>query len=182
MSTAPRLITAEEFARRPNPDDDSKEELVRGEIETTPLAKAMHGYVHGTVATLIGNFVDPRSLGWVMMSSGVILDRDPDTVRGPDVSYYSKERLPEVPEEWAEIPPDLVAEVLSRDDYPGKVRDKITQYIACGVRLVWLVDPQSRTVTVYAGKLPGTKLGELDSLEGGDVLPGFKSRVAEFFP
>src|SRR5205823_901483 len=158
--------------RRPQPADGSKEELVRGEIETMPPPKLRHGYVQGNVYWLLQNFVKPKGLGWVIVESGVILDRDPDTVRGPDVFFYSNSRLAALPEEYGEIPPDLVVEVLSPDDRPGKVRDKIAQYLAAGVKLVWLADPAARTVTVYAGTLPGTKLGESDTLDGRDALPG----------
>lgn len=180
-SVAIQLMTAEEFARRPQPADGSKEELVRGEIEIIPPPKTRHGYVQGKVYWLLQNFVHQKGLGWVILESGVILDRDPDTVRGPDVFYFSKKRLPELPSDYAELPPDLAVEVLSPDDRPGKVRDKVSQYLASGVKLVWLVDPQSRTATVYAGKLPGKKLGESDTIDGGRVLPSFTARVADFF-
>lgn len=176
-----KLMTAEEFARRPEPADGSKEELVRGEIETMPPTKGRHGFVQVRFARIIGNFVDEHRLGWVVTESGVILDRDPDTVRGPDVSYYSLARHPQPPGDYFAIPPDLAVEVLSPDDRPGRVRDKIAQYVAAGVVLVWLADPEARTVTVYTGTLPGTKLGEADTIDGGTVLPGFTARVADFF-
>jgi Uma2 family endonuclease len=176
-----KLMTAEEFARRPEPADGSKEELVRGEIETMPPTRVRHGHVQGNAYMLLKSFVKSRDLGWVVVESGVILDRDPDTVRGPDVSFWRKERMPELPEHYGEIPPDLVVAVLSPGDRPGRVRDKVTQYLASGVKLVWLVDPETRTVTVYAGKLPGAKLGETDSLDGGEVLPGFTARVSDLF-
>jgi Uma2 family endonuclease len=178
---AMRLITAEEFALRPDPVDGSKEELVRGEIETMPPTKGRHGLVQGLTYWLLQNFVKPNRLGWVVVESGVVLDRDPDTVRGPDVSFYSLGRHPQPPEDYFEIPPDLAAEVLSPDDRPGRVRDKIAQYLASGVKLVWLVDPETQSVTVYAGTLPGHKLSDTDTLDGGDVLPGFTARIADFF-
>jgi Uma2 family endonuclease len=177
-----KLMTAEEFARRPQPADGSREELVRGEVETMPSPKGIHGIVQVRFSRKIGNFVDDHKLGWVASESGVILDRDPDTVRGPDVFFHSLARQPAPPEDYFEIPPDLAVEVLSPDDRPGKVRDKITQYLVSGVRLVWVADPESRTIIVYSGKLPGTKLGEADTIDGGDVLPGFTARVADFFP
>ena len=180
-SVVVHLMTAEEFARRPQPADGSKEELVRGEIEKMPPTKGIHGIVQLRFGRLIGNFADEHRLGWVVTESGVVLDRDPDTVRGPDVSFYSNARQPNPPEAYFEIPPDLVVEVLSPDDRPGKVRDKIAQYLASGVKLVWVADPQTRSVTVYPGTLPGSKLSESDTLDGGTVLAGFTARVADFF-
>jgi Uma2 family endonuclease len=131
---------------------------------------------------VIGNYAAPRKLGWVTSNdAGVILERDPDTVRGPDVAFWSILRQPEVPEGYFEIPPDLAVEVLSPDDRRSKVRDKIREYLANGVTLVWLVDPESRAVTVYARTLRGMELDTTDTLDGGDVFPGFSCQVADLF-
>jgi len=115
----------------------------------------------------------------VVVESGVILERDPDTVSGPDVSFYSIARHPEPPDQYFEIPPDLAVEVLSSDDRRPKVREKIREYILKGVKLIWLVDPESKTVTVYSGSLRGTEFDESETLDGGEVLPGFSCVIAE---
>jgi len=109
------------------------------------------------------------------------MERDPDTVFGPDVAFCSIARHPERPEGYLEIPPDLVVEVLSPDDRRKKVREKIKDYVKGGVKLVWLVDPEVKTVTVYAGSLRGTELDEMETITGGEVLPEFTCKVAEFF-
>lgn len=176
------LITAEEFGRMPDPPDGSKQELVKGVIVTMPPPKPRHGHAQLEVGALLRAVVKPARLGWVVTESGTLLDRDPDTVRGPDVAFYSIARQPVLPDEYFEIPPDLAVEILSPGDRRGAVREKIREYIAAGVRLVWLVDPETRTVLEYRGSLRGTEYDEADTLTGGDVLPDFSCRVADFFP
>lgn len=175
------LLTAEEFGRRPEPADGSKEELVKGVIVTMPPPKARQGMTQLRIGWLLMNFVEPNRLGWVVTESGTIIDRDPDTVRGPDVAFYSITRQPALPDDYFEIAPDLAVEVLSPGDRRGAVRDKIREYVAAGVRLVWLVDPDARTVLVYRGSLRGIEFDETDTIDGGDVLPEFTCRVADFF-
>jgi Uma2 family endonuclease len=178
---ATKLITAEEFMNMPEPADGSKQDLVRGEIVTMPSPKGMHGIIQSKVDRLIGNFVDEHRLGWTVTESGVILERDPDTVRGPDVAFYSIQRQPNPPEDYFEVPPDLAVEIRSPSDRPGRIREKIRDYVANGVRLIWVVDPADRTVTVYAGRNRGVVYDESDTLDCGDVLPGFSCQVSQFF-
>ena len=180
-AVATKLITAEEFAKMPNPADGSKQELVKGEIETMPPPKGRHGLVQGEIYAILRDFVKPKKLGWVVVESGSVIETDPDTVRGPDVSYYSISRHPQRPDGYFEIPPDLAVEVLSPDDRRSKVREKIREYVAAGVGLIWLVDPEDHTVMVYNGTLRGIQLDEADTIDGGNVLPGFSCHVAEFF-
>lgn len=167
-----KLLTAEEFAARPEPLDGSKEELLRGEVITMPPPKYRHGLIQLQIGYLLKCFVIPRKLGWVVVESGMVIERDPDSVFGPDVAFTSIERHPNRPEGYLEIPPDLVVEVLSPDDRRKHVREKIKD---------WLVDPEMRTVTVYAGSLRGTEIDEAETITGGDVLPEFTCKVAEFF-
>jgi Uma2 family endonuclease len=182
MSTAAvKLITAEEFGRMPEPADGSKEELVKGVIVTMPPPKGRHGYVQLAIGAILRAFVKAGRLGWVVTEAGTILSRDPDTVRGPDIAFYGIARQPTPPGDYFEIPPDLAVEVLSPDDRRPAVREKIREYINAGVRLVWLVDPETRTVLVYRGSLRGTEYDEADTLDGGDVLPEFTCRVADLF-
>ncbi len=91
------LITLSEFEKMPNPDDGSILELVRGEIVVVPPPKGKHGIVCQRMGRFLGNFVDPQKLGWVTTNdAGVLLERDPDTVRGPDVAFWSIKRQPEL--------------------------------------------------------------------------------------
>ncbi len=175
-------ITIEEFSRMPDPPDGSQLELIRGEIVALPPPKGKHGLVCAEIARLLGNFVKPARLGWVTTNdSGVILDRDPDTLVGPDVAFWSIARQPAIPADYFEIPPDIAVEVLSPNDRRKDVREKIKEYVQNSVKLVWLVDPDTRTVMVYPGSLRGIELDEADTLTGGEVLPGFSCKIAELF-
>jgi Uma2 family endonuclease len=86
-----------------------------------------------------------------------------------------------MPEGYFEIPPDLAIEVLSPNDRRTDVRAKIKDYVFHSVPLVWLADPETKTVMVYRGSMRGTELDESDTLDGGDVLPGFSCKVADLF-
>lgn len=177
-----KLMTVEEFEKLPDPPDGSKLELVRGEIVVMPPPKARHGICCSRVGRLLGNHVDTQTLGWVTTNdTGVILERGPDTLRRPDVALWSITRQPTMPEGYFEIPPDLVVEVLSPGDRRGDVRAKVKEYLLHGVPLVWLVDPEARTVTVYQGNLRGTEFDEADVIDAGPVLPGFSCKVADLF-
>lgn len=181
-TVAAKPITIEEFSRMPDPADGSRLELVRGEIVVMGSPKARHCICCSKIDRRLGNFVEAGNLGWVTSNdTGVILDRDPDTMRGPDVAYWSIARQPTMPEDYFEIPPDIAVEVLSPDDRRKAVRDKIKEYVKHGVKLVWLVDPDTRTVTVYQGSLRGSELDESETLTGGEVLPGFTCKVADLF-
>ncbi len=181
MTTITQFITAEEFAAMSPPVDGSKQELVRGEIVTMSRPKPRHGFVQANIGALLIHYTKPNRLGWVFLESGVILEREPDTVRGPDVCFYSITRLPDVPDDFFEIPPDIVVEVLSPNDRRRAIQEKISEYITAGTTIVWVVDPVTRTVMVYAGSTRGVEHGEDDIITGGDVLPGFACKVAEFF-
>ncbi len=176
-----KLVTAEEFAAYPEPLDGSKQELLRGEVITMPPPQGLHGGTQALIAHLLLSVVRPRKLGWVRTESGMRMERDPDSVFGPDIAFLSISRFPTPPEGYIEIPPDLVIEVLSPEDRRKHVREKLKNYVKNGVKVVWLVDPEMRTVTVYAGSLRGTELDEAETINGGDVLPEFSCKVAEFF-
>ena len=178
-TTATRLLTAAEYMALP--DDGTRTELVRGEVIEMSRPKGEHGLVQFQIGYLLKSFTKPRKLGWVLGESGVQTEFDPDTVRGPDVFFVSLERCPTRPKEWFTIPPDLVVEILSPGDRPGETRAKVREYLDSGVGLVWVVNPETKSVTVHAGSAPGTKLAETDTIDGGDALPGFTCVVADFF-
>jgi Uma2 family endonuclease len=182
-TTTKKLLTIEEFARRPEPIDGSKEELVRGEVVTMPPPGFLHGIVQLNVATLLKTFAKASKLGRVTVESGVITEEGPGSVRGPDVAFWSYERLPadHVPVVYANVAADLCVEVRSPTNTPAKTTEKVREYFTSGVRLVWVVDPEERVVTVYHGPGDGRVLWEDATLTGGDVLPGFSCPVAEFF-
>jgi len=187
MSTvaAPARMTAEEFAEWvPRPEKaDRWFELVRGEVIELPPPMKPHGRVCVRVGFLLEGYVRQRNFGYVTGNdSGVILERDPDTVRGPDVALYEDARsFEELHPKYGEVPPRLAVEVMSPSDRIGRVMDKVSDYLRNGVALVWLVDPEVRNVTVYRPeRTPEVVKGDQDLL-AEDVLPGFRCRVSDFF-
>jgi Uma2 family endonuclease len=177
------LLTAEEFAQLPEPADGSRQELVKGVIETMPPPRFEHGYVQMVVGSLLSQFARQNHLGRVVGPTGLQTETSPDTVREPDVAYWSFERLPAgVPiETYPTVPADLVVEILSPGELYGRIQQKISEYLAAGVRLVWAIDPQSKTVSVHRPASSVRVVAENEALSGDDVLPGFSCRVAELF-
>src|SRR5262245_30352519 len=180
MSTVgQRLLTAEEFSRLPEPVDGSRQELVRGVIETMPPPGTYHGVCCARLGRRLGNFVEDNRLGHLASNdSGFITERDPDTVRGPDLSFWRRERLPELPSQgYVTIVPDLVVEVISPNDMFARVQRKLQHYLKHQVKLIWVVLPEDRSVTVYRpGQAPAT-LTDSEVLSGEDILPGFTCPV-----
>ena len=183
MSTvATKPMTAEEFFLTEE-YEDGKYELVKGEIEFMPPPGFRHGEVQLAVGSLLRVHALRNKLGRVVTESGAVTERDPDTVRGPDVSFYSAGRLPFGVEiiAYHNLPPDLCVEVRSPSDTKSELRAKAHEYLAGGVRLVWVVDPDDCTVTVYDSKLKSTVLEAEAILTAETILPGFTCTVADFF-
>ena len=177
-----KLLTADDLLRLDS--EGVRGELIRGVLcETMPT-----GFEHGTIVVnltvLLGAFIKPRRLGRLTASdSGVWLERDPDTVREPDIAYFSAEKMPPGVRVtgYAEVAPDLVVEVVSPDDSMREVNDKALMWLSYGVRLVWAVHPSTRTVDVYRRGRPASTLTADDTLDGLDALPGFTCAVRDVF-
>jgi len=177
-----RLLTAEELLRLSS--QGVRGELIRGVLcETMPT-----GHQHGTIVTnlviLLGNFIKPRKLGSLTASdSGVWLERDPDTVREPDIAYFSAAKIPleETVAGYAEVVPDLVVEVASPGDTSREINDKALMWLSFGARLVWVAHPDRRTVDVHRANHPVVTLSDAEALDGLDVLPGFTCEVQHIF-
>jgi Uma2 family endonuclease len=182
-ATATQLITAEEFMRMPNPEDGSRQELVRGKVITMPSPFWNHGKIAGNIYFQIRTYLRENPIGQVVVEGGVITQRDPDTVRGPDVSFMSNKRLPpgQTIEGYAEGAPDLCVEVLSKANTPAKIDKKLVEYFGGGSKLVWIVDPKGKTVRVHRSPKRSRLVKVDETLDGGDVLPGFTCAVADFF-
>ena len=179
---SPKLLTAEHLYSIP--DDDHRYELDAGRLVVMEPPFFDHGMVTMRVAVTVADFVAKGRLGAVVCGdSGFVLRRGPDTVRGPDVAFVRAERVPrgEAAHRFFEGAPDLAIEVLSRNDRPGVTRKKVGNYLEAGSRAVWVLDPRACTVVVHvAGKEPRI-LGVDDTIDGGDVLPGFRAPVRAFF-
>jgi Uma2 family endonuclease len=179
-----KLLTAEEYLSLPE-DPGTRYELVRGELVDVGFATAAHGWIVRLIFRLLDDFVEQEGLGQVFSDGvGFLVARDPDTVRGPDVSFVSAARVAAtgIPVGNWPFAPDLAIEVVSPGDRRNKVLEKVTEYLSGGSRLVWVVWPTTRSVTVYSSDGLVRTLGPDDELDGGDVLPGFQVRVADLFP
>jgi len=165
------------------PDNGMRRELVRGEVREMAPAGGEHGSTSMDVGIRLGIFVIENRLGRVFAAeTGFIIERDPDTVLAPDCAFVRADRVPRpMPRGYLPLAPDLAVETLSPDDRPGEVRDKIDRWLAAGVRQVWVIDPRRRTVSVHRPESPPRVLEEGGSLDGGDILPGFRAKVADLF-
>jgi Uma2 family endonuclease len=176
---ATRLVTVDEFAAMPL---DGLWELVDGEmIEVSPNA-GRSGWIGGRFVTHLTEHVRPDRLGWVFPAdTGFVLFDDRATVRSPDAAFVRLDRLPELPDAFVPVAPDLAVEVLSPSDRMADAMSKVAMYLQAGVCLVWLVDPDARTITVFRPDAAMNMLSAGDTLDGGDVLPGFAVPVVDFF-
>ena len=144
-----------------------------------------HGMICGRLARFLGNFTDEHALGEVVTNDSFVrTSRNPDTVLGPDIAYYSYLRLPKghVPEGISDVPPELVAEVRSPSDLWTDVFAKVVEYLNAGVSAVLVIDEASRTVSVCRPDGSQQTIPQSDDLAIPDVLPGFSVPVARLFP
>ena len=175
------LLTIEQFSKIVA--NGSRYELSRGElVPMTPVSFAPGKTVSNLLGLLIP-FVNRENLGTVGPEIGFRLSRVPDTLRAPDIAFVAKHREPQGPAafKFAEIAPDLAVEVLSPEDSASEVLRKTEEYLAAGVRLVWIVDPATQTVTVYRSLDDVRVLIAAQDLDGGDVLPGFRTKIRDIF-
>jgi Uma2 family endonuclease len=180
-----RPMTAEEFydwANRPE-NRNRPSELERGEIVQMSRPGMRHGFICGNVARILGNFALRRGKGFVCANdTGVVVERNPDTVRGPDAMFFEgAPRLEEMSERYGEKPPLLAVEVLSPNDTTGKVMRRVREQFRFGTRLVWVLDPDARNVIVYRPGKEDYIVEQGEELTGDDVLADFRCPVGDFF-
>ncbi|MGH7700047.1 MAG: Uma2 family endonuclease [Gemmatimonadales bacterium] len=159
---------------------DKRVELVRGVLVVREPPGYVHGEVTARVTRALMDHADAHDLGRVLAGDpGFQLATDPDTVRGPDVAFVRRERLPHPsPPGYAGFAPDLVVEVLSPGDRPGDVLGKVAEWISAGTRLVWVIDPERRLARVYRDDGGETLVTADGGLDGEAVLPGFSCSLA----
>jgi Uma2 family endonuclease len=173
------LMTADDLDRVP---DDERGELLRGVMLPVAPVRRVHWKVTGKFDRSLGNYADANRLGDVGPEAGFLLERDPDTVLAPDISFVAAGR--EWPDDalgWPEMAPDLAVEVLSPSNTRREIALKVEIYLRAGVRLVWVADAEARTVVVHAAGRPPRTLGVGDALDGEDVLPGYRLPLADLF-
>jgi Uma2 family endonuclease len=178
----PRLVTADELFRMPG--DGVRRELVRGEVREMSPAGSRHGRIGARILASLQVHAASGGLGEVYNSeTGFRLFSNPDTVRAPDVAFVSRSRADEVGdiEEFWPGPPDLAVEVVSPTDSFGDVDEKLSEYLSAGCRMVVIVNPGRRTAAVYRSLNDIVLLTENDSIDGGEVVPGWTLPLRELF-
>jgi Uma2 family endonuclease len=184
MATRPRL-TAEDLRRIS--EGDARYELVNGDILELPRVNALHARVMIRVGRLLDEWVDAHGGGVVFggdLSVVLHLPYDAERLRLVDIAYFCSERLPleKIPEKWLPGAPDLAVEILSPSDRSADTQQKVRDYLEAGARMVWIIAPEVKTVTVYRADGSARLVKEHEQLDGDDVLPGLAIPLAKVFP
>lgn len=181
-ATQTKLITAADLWEMPY--DGFRYELVRGELHKMSPAGSEHGAIIVNLSTLLKTYVKAHRLGVVFAAeTGFRIAESPDCVRAPDIAFVRRERLPSsgLPKGYWPGAPDLAVEVISPNDRLYEVDEKIEDYLAAGTLLVWVIYPKKQSVTVYeTAREPRVLIGA-ETLDGGEVVPGFECRITEVF-
>ncbi|MPZ23273.1 MAG: Uma2 family endonuclease [Dehalococcoidia bacterium] len=182
VATSGRMMTADELVVLP--DDGLRHELLEGELLSMAPSSDGQGLVAGTIAVLLGAADLQTGRGRVLVAdTGYRLASHPDTVLAPDVAFLLKARVRPASERKGFPPgaPDLAVEVLSPSNSASEMARKVDHYLRAGATLVWLVDPERRSVAVYQRGGETRFLREDDEIDAGELIPGFRRRVADFF-
>lgn len=178
-----QAVTAEQLWEMPE-KPGVRYELVDGEVVEVPGTGGLHSLIAGSLYRMIHGHATENDLGVAFHdNTSYLLRRSPDLVRIPDVSFASWERIPVggVPEGYLPFAPDLAVEIVSPNDRADDVHDKVREYLDAGIRMVLVLWPKHRSVSVHEPGLVACELGPEDELDGGDVLPGFRVRVGDLF-
>ena len=180
MTTTLQRSTASELFAMPH--DGFRYELVKGELRKMSPAGTGHGAVVWNLSALLAPHLRGIGQGFGA-ETGFKLAADPDTVRAADIAFVRRERIPEtgIPDNFWETYPDLAVEVVSPGDRYAEIEEKVGDWLNAGVRAVWIVNPKQRSVAIYHSMNDVTHLSEGDELDGGEVAPGFRCKVAEIF-
>jgi Uma2 family endonuclease len=182
MATVEKLVTAEQFLE--SADDGRCRELVGGRIVVMNVPGFRHGEICSNIVHHLGSFVRQNELGRVLSNdSGIVTARDPDTVRGADVAYYSFARVPQEsrPAGYPDVAPEMVFEVTSPGDRWAEITGKVSEYLGAGVLVVCVVDPKSRTVVAHYAERSPDKFREDDEFQIPGILPGWRIAVRSLF-
>jgi len=180
MSTTTEITTAEQLLAA---GERGRCELIRGRLIMMSPAGGRHGRCAQNLAIAFGAFVKQHKLGVTFTAeTGVLIERDPDTVRAPDFAFITAARADQADTPgFIPIAPDLVAEINSPDDRASDVLEKVRLWLAFGVKIVWVVDPKTRTVTIHEPGGHAVVLDDSQDLTAPDLAPRFTIPVAQVF-
>ncbi|MEZ4669893.1 MAG: Uma2 family endonuclease [Anaerolineae bacterium] len=179
-----RIYSQSEFETISNLPENADKilELVDGEINEKVASNPYCSAVASKINFFFMSYINQNNIGYVTGEAGGYRISPKDTF-APDVAYISKLRQPNLPYHgFNPIPPDLAVEVVSPSDSYVEVAKKVRTYLRYGTHLVWVVEPETQTVTIYALDGSQTTLDIDGELDGGEVLPGFKLPVRSIFP
>ena len=184
-SVLQKLMTAEEFfdfANDPK-NRDRHFELEEGEVVEVSRPGEIHGVVCSNANGILWMYTRQRKKGYVASNDmGLVLERDPDTVRGPDVCLYLDSRkFDELEKKWPKRLPKLIVEVLSPNDRQGKMQKRINKFLEKGVAMAWLIDPEAETLTIFLPNRQPIVLEGDEEVSGLKALPDFCCKVSDFF-
>jgi len=181
--TPSTLITAQQLMWLPG-HNTKFTELIRGVLHVGEPSGGASSEVAAKITILLGAYVLQHDLGSITgEAGGYVLERNPDTVRAPDIAFTRRERVSHgMPRTFFEGAPDLAVEVMSPSDNRSAVIAKANDYLAAGTPLVWVVDVWNRIVTVYRAGHPPETVDASGTLTGGDVVPGFTLDVKRILP
>ncbi|MFQ5639924.1 MAG: Uma2 family endonuclease [bacterium] len=175
-----KLITGNDLLKM---KDTDLCELVEGRIMPMSPTGGVHGFIESKLTMYLCLFVQPKKLGWVLNGEvGIYTKRNPDTVRGADIAFFSRQRLPSGPPKgFFEIAPELIVEIFSPHDTWKEMHQKIAEYLAIGVSWVWVIDPAVHTLWVHKPGVEAQALTNKDILKGEGILTGFELNLANLF-
>lgn len=171
-------MTLEEFSRLPRGQE--QHELNAGELITMPPPKSLHTFVALAILEVLQAYLRKNPLGRAIPEAGYVLSRDPLTIRQPDVSVLAKQRI-RSSDDYLEGAPELAVEVVSPSDPAEDLQIKIDQYLRAGAKQVWVLYPKTKRIHVFYAGGSAAMLDESQTLEGGELLPGFSVKVVDLF-
>ena len=182
VTTKGKLMTADELLNMP--DDGYRYELVRGVLKKMAPVGHTCGFYEANISGELREFVKVNYLGRAYSpNTGFLLERNPDYVLAPDAAFVRQERVEVIGDTDGFFPgaPDFAAEVISPSDRIANVYDKVEEWLNAGTRMAIVINPRNRTVSVHVPDADTITLSEGDTLDGGDVVPGWRLPIADIF-
>lgn len=176
----PTRLSVEEFEALPE-EEGYKLELSATMLVREPPPGAEHGLLNAVLAHRLQAYAERTGTGTVLANAGFVLSHDPPIVRSPDVAWLAEADRSRLDARAWRGAPDLAVEIVSPSDRASEIQEKVSQYLAAGVRLVWVVDPRTRYAVVYSPSEAIRMVHAEGELEGGEVLPGFRLSLTDLF-